>query len=306
MTNHPGSVSQYSTYYHVSHPSVHYNYGTIRTTVRKDVTAYGQATLRPYMQKNQLTVGTAFVQIFNNNNLVFERSISSGRTVDYKVPGGSSTQYPNYHLRYGTSNKEHWYPRMYYLLPPTVCTACGVLSIGDEKESKILGVRDLENNTIIEAEDNIVIQDDFIYTKQSNKTVNAFSANSFIQKESYTLDEIFAEFYDEEAEQITDQTKTLTPGTKVLVEDKIVGLEYDKTTNLTTLFFNSNHSSYDSHPIAFKGKLTKKYSVGDSINLKFDIVAKAEVNGDTFVDLDYNVYTSETGEFPDIKSFLAN
>ena len=73
-----------------------------------------------------------------------------------------------------------------------------------------------------------------------------------------------------------------------------------------TIFYFANQSSdvFNTHGLHFTGDLTQDYKVGDSFRLFFEIVPITEDK--EFVDLDYNVMFSNTGELPSLDQFLSN
>lgn len=286
LSNHPGYVTNFgSGKLYVTHPNVKFNTGSINTQVKKEVTAYGQDVLRPFMQKNQLFVGNAQILVFNHNgSKVLDRSVASGRTVDYKIPGGYNTRYNGYHIYYGSNNKENWYTRMYYINNGQPCTQCIPSSLEDPHPLN----------------ENLVLKNDRIYIKQSNLDSVDLKSN----KKDLTMNDIFNEFYDNNTKKLTNQTRTLDAEDEVSINDVIAGLKYNSEYDYTEFQFKSEHSTPNYHSIMFQGNLSSRYSPGDSLNLLFKLKETENVNGDIFVDLNYNIQVEDSNKFPVIDNFI--
>lgn len=293
LHSHPGYVSDLGGGdYYVTHPSVDYNQNGIGTIIRKDVLAYGQDILRPYMQKEQILAGKVGIQIYNSSHvMVDDKQMSSGLTFDYKVPGGYDTEY-NYYIHYAVHNKERWTPRMFYIniVPP--CLGCGTNSIEPSKQVVEFSGGELTNK---------VMKDNRIYIKQSGIST---SMNSLRPSKSLTMNELYTEFYDGNTRELTDQAKTLSPGSQVKMIDVIEDISYHKDEGYTEFKFKSEYSNLNYHSVYFNGDLSNEYKIGNSIELTFNVVKTAEINGNTFVDLDYNLEAGKSDVYPSIDSFL--
>jgi hypothetical protein len=288
MGSHPGSViHQGGGDYHVTHPSVDFNKGKgINTTVIKSATGYGQDIFRPYMQKNGLFgLGTAGIEIFRNGVQLDDRLVKSNQTFDYKIPGGYNTEYGGYEIHYSVHDSQRWTPKMYYININPPCTQCQPSFDGE--------INDITTNH--------VMKDNRIYVKQSENTA---SKNSVSYSPILTMDELYTEFYDNKTKELTNQTKTIAPGSQIVINDVIMELTYNKEKEFTTLNFNSEYPELDYHSIYFKGDLSSEYEIGDSLTLVFELVKTEEINGNTFVELDYNLQAEKNDEYPSLDAFV--
>lgn len=285
LGNNPGRVVDHGHSYYVTHKNVKFNSGSIKTTVRKNLTTYGQDIIRAFMQKNQLFASKAFIHIYNGGrDPVRNRSVSSGQVVEYKIPGGYNSKYNNYYIHYGSSYSDNWYPRMWYIRSSEPCIPCLPTSSSNAEDS------------------NLVMKDNQIYIKQT--IISATDKTSRNEKDKFTMNDLFTEFYNVSTEELSNQTKTLSPGNDVIMVDRIMDLYYHEDDNYTELKFHSTYSDPEYHIIRFKGDLTNDYDAGELLKLKFKLVKTAKINGNTFVDLDYNLHVDKTGEFPKIDSFM--
>lgn len=280
ISNNPGTVYEYSDHALVYHNSVTFNSGGIGSAVEKKLNAYGRDVIRPYLQRNQLIPGVkGYINILWNGRLVSTNTVSSGQTVSYTVPGSAGTQ-QNINVHYGATEKSAWYPRMFYIpykdRGPVVPT-----SLSSSSDSFYL-----------EYEDKILI-----------KNVNRNRNNSHSEKKSYTMEELYMEFYNDELKMLSNQATTLAAGSTVYLNDVITYLEYDRENNKTIFHFTADIAeNINSHELHFNGDLTGSYFPGDKLNLLFNVHPLTEDR--KFIDLDYNINFSKSGKLPSIDQFL--
>lgn len=286
IPNTEGRVTQYPDGdIYVQHPS--FKFTQSEDKLRKEVYAYGGTTLRTFAKRDQLFGGGRIsIEIQNSSyKKVAGGSYRDQESFDYNV-SGSQDNGRTYYIQYGTPYSETWSLRMYYLKPSHCAPSC--IIAGDP----------------VHLDDNNVVINDRIYVKQSKKT--AYVSNFQGYKERFTMDELFSELYDESMEELTNQTKSLLPGDEVIVEDNIVEVNYISDGDYTIFKFNSTYSNYGSHNILFKGDLTEDYGAGDTLKIKFNMVQTAEIDGEAFIDFDYNVLFEKTNEVPKIDNFVVN
>lgn len=118
------------------------------------------------------------------------------------------------------------------------------------------------------------------------------------------MNELFGEFYDENTTELTDQTKSISPNEKVSIEDKIIAIDYNSDEDYTTFKFNSDYSTLDYHNVIFNGNHTDNYHVSDFLKFNLKLVQTDNIDGEVFVDLDYNIHVEQTGEFPELDTFI--
>lgn len=287
-TNNTGYVDQWTDgRILVNHGAVDFNAGNTHARVRKEVEAYGQDEVRLYGTANQISHGRMTIYFKDSNlNIIDWDNVGSNDYFDYTVPGPRDVK-RTYYVDYVVSNPERWTPKMWYYDTSNWCPDCIIAEDPDD---------------VLEY-DNAVIKDGKMYIKQGSSS-NTLNEGSELTKDTFTMDDLFIEFYDEKIGELTDQTKTLSPGDKVIFKDKILKLDYNAEQDYTLLGFHSNITDFDYHTITFKGDLTKNYKIGDFLDLEFNIEKTAEINGDIFVDYNYNIEFSQSNETPEINNYL--
>lgn len=114
----------------------------------------------------------------------------------------------------------------------------------------------------------IVQVDDLNLIKPSKAHV---VSNKIKEDNKYTFSELLSLRFDIETGEIVMNFRGLSVGDEVIVNDVIVDLDYDPQLDRTLLGFNGLDEGLV-ETIPFKGNLEKLFSIGDEINLKFEIV----------------------------------
>lgn len=119
--------------------------------------------------------------------------------------------------------------------------------------------------------------------------------------QEWTAEALFQAFQDDGV--FTNQSPILSPGEKIRFHDEITGIDYDATSNVTTICFKSSWS--DAHTICFAGEYPN-LEVGDSITLVFQVILIDTQNEQNYIDLNYNVQVENSGHFPNLSDFLVD
>lgn len=283
--------------YYVEYGSLKFG-GSNGTHAYKDLIVTGRDTIRfsvksqDLFQKSPVAVG---IFTTSQRDPLDSKGLKSGQYIDYTFPGGYDTQYSNYYVGLSVGDDGKWAPNMFYTIVDAPCTQapCPLpTSISPEQ----LSLNNVENTS-----NAILYNDRYVYLN-NDKSVKAASYNLSDVSESLTVNELYGEFYDSSTNTLTDQTKSLSPNTTVRVKDVITDITYNVENDYTEIKFASNYSNIEYHSAYFKGNLTSEYSIGDTLALKFKLITIAEINGQVFVDLDYNY--DKNSDYPTIEEFL--
>ncbi|RPF53278.1 hypothetical protein [Aquisalibacillus elongatus] len=116
--------------------------------------------------------------------------------------------------------------------------------------------------------------------------------------QSITVEELWAQHIDKQFNEPITTIRHFKPGDTIYVEDQIDQVGYDEELDLTHLIFEGDHEE----SIVFKGDLTDEYVKGDTIKLKFKVLALS-ADG-VFSRINYQLYTSKFDEPPTIDQYL--
>lgn len=114
------------------------------------------------------------------------------------------------------------------------------------------------------------------------------------------MNDLYVEYYDDVLQEKVDVAKNLVAGDSITVTDTVKNIEFDPLANATIFEFDTD---YGPQYLAFKGNLTDKYDVGDSLGFNFNIVNLH--SGYSYTNLDYSVIT-QGGMYPEIGDFLVS
>jgi len=191
VSNNPAQVNKAGNTINVTHGQVNFNSGDTGRAVRKSFTGYGRDSIMAAMKFTGLGIplhhGT--IDISLNNVMQSSKAVTSGEYVQLTIHGSMGVK-RKVDIDFGTTSrsKSPWQPYFHYSL-----------------------YHDDGGNSPRSSASNYTISNGKIYVKNTENIEN----NMTINKEYYTMNELFLEFYDEVQESRTDQAKTLAAKDKV-------------------------------------------------------------------------------------------
>lgn len=136
-------------------------------------------------------------------------------------------------------------------------------------------------------------EDPFIHDIENGKSYR-IPSSSFLDSVNLqttvndrTLDghDLFNQFYDPSLECSVNSLKDYSVGDSFIFSDCITNLVYDPTDNVTKFYFEAPNNEYFEWP--FSGNLTSRFSIGDTIQLRFTVMEEYSDGNYTFENLDY-------------------
>ncbi|GAF63268.1 putative epimerase [Bacillus sp. TS-2] len=220
------------------------------------------------------------------NSDVVSKTVSHNGQVYYK--GGVLG---NYTVRYVQNKKQKWDLWLYvYHYENRVCTGCtpssNVVTLANH-EGKEFNAQQTNNG---------------IYITPS-KSHKSHKSSTSLSKSTYSYLDLVRETFDQELNESVHQFKSLSLGDTINFKDLIASIEYDKNEDETYIGFKSDDEG-NIIEWAFSNDLTKKYNVGDTLDLQFKIVQLAD-DTKTFETLNYIKYGIDSkGKAPKIDNYL--